>query len=189
MSLPTSNDTPAAWTDSAGRTWSMAITVNDNRRVLKLLGIDLFDLFDGKLLERLSCEPILLVDTLYAICKPQADDRGVTEEQFAELLIGDTIEEAAQALVQGLLRFFPRDQRTVLGRLWEGTQQAKRETIRVAETKLSPAQMQELVNLHRAKVERDLDQELARIKAELSARASDTPSTNSPASLASIPVP
>jgi lantibiotic modifying enzyme len=41
--------------------------------------------FDGQLLGRLADDPILLANTLYAVCKPQADERGIDDEAFGEL--------------------------------------------------------------------------------------------------------
>jgi hypothetical protein len=182
-----STSSPPGWKDSEGRFWSTEITPNDNRRVIKLVGVDLFDAFDGQLLTRLSRDPMCLVDTLYAVCKPEADDRNLTAEQFAELLVGDAIEEAAEALVQGLLRFFPRDQRTVLVRVWNGMKRAKQESLQAADSKISVDQVNELVTLSRTKTEREIDRELARIKAELAATESDESSTNSQAPSESIP--
>jgi hypothetical protein len=180
----TPSNTPG-WKDSEGRFWSTEITPNDNRRVIRLVGVDLFDAFDGQLLTRLSRDPMCLVDTLYAVCKPEADERGLTAEQFAELLVGDAIEDAAEALVQGLLRFFPRDQRTVLARVWEGMKRAKQESLQAADSKISMEQVNELVTLSRTKAEREIDRELARIKAELTETESDESSTSSPEPLAS----
>ena len=68
---------------------------------------------------------MLLVNTLYAVCKPQADERDVSDEAFGELLVGDTIELAAAALVRGITDFFPKDRRAVLDRLWAATKRTR----------------------------------------------------------------
>ena len=60
-------------------------------------GINLIEAADGQLFGQLASDPVLLVNTLYAVCKPQADERGVGEEEFGALLVGDTIEGAAKA--------------------------------------------------------------------------------------------
>jgi hypothetical protein len=87
----------AIWTDAEGRTWSTAINVNAIRRAKDLVGVNLLDVFDGELLPRLADDPVLLVNTLYAVCKPQADERNVGDEAFGELLVGDAIETAERS--------------------------------------------------------------------------------------------
>ena len=44
------------------------------RRVQELTGVHLLEAIDGDLVTRLSTDPLLLGDVLFAICKPQADD-------------------------------------------------------------------------------------------------------------------
>jgi len=91
--------------DIENRTWNVAVNVASIKRVKELLGEDLLDW--QPILERLLIDPILLVDVIYVICKPQADVLELTDEQFAEAMAGDTIARAKQALVEGLIDFFP----------------------------------------------------------------------------------
>mgnify|MGYP001285761154 CR=1 FL=1 len=53
--------------------WTVQITVATIKRVQALVGVNLLDVLDSKshLLEKLSTDPILLCDVLYAICKDQ----------------------------------------------------------------------------------------------------------------------
>ncbi len=95
--------------DEAGRTWTLAVNVSAIKRVRDLIDVDLMQLVEGeaKLIERLYTDPILLVDVLYAICKPQADKESVTDEQFGEAMAGDAIELATTALLDDIISFFP----------------------------------------------------------------------------------
>ncbi len=93
--------------DNAGRTWTISLTVSAVRRVRDLAKIDLLDLANGRVIERLSADPVTLCDALYAACKPQADAEGITDEQFGEAMAGDAIEHASKALVEELIQFFP----------------------------------------------------------------------------------
>ena len=126
----------STWKDARGHTWDLAINVNTVKRVRQLTEVNLLDVFDGQLLARLAGDPELLVNILYAVCQPQAERTSVSEEAFAELLVGDAIEEAATALVQGLIDFFPKDRREVLGRLWTATGKAQVETSKLVASKL-----------------------------------------------------
>jgi hypothetical protein len=99
--------------DSEGRTWKLKMTLGVARRVADELGIDLLDLTsaqkDGEpLMTRLGVDLSLLVDVLYLMVKPQADQQGVDSETFGESLDGDTIAEARTAFWEALSDFFRR---------------------------------------------------------------------------------
>ena len=93
--------------DNAGRTWTISLTVSAVKRVRDLAKIDLLDLANGRVFERLVADPVTLCDALYAACKPQADLEGITDEEFGEAMAGDAIEHASKALVEELIQFFP----------------------------------------------------------------------------------
>lgn len=93
--------------DNAGRTWTISLTVAAVKRVRDLAKLDLLDLANGRVFERLVADPITLCDALYAACKPQADAEGISDEQFGEAMAGDAIEHASKALVEELIQFFP----------------------------------------------------------------------------------
>lgn len=79
---------PRSFTDTAGRTWPVAITVADLKRVRQLAGIEL-----GKLtlqgLAELVADPATFADVIYVLVKDQADRLGVSDEQFGRSLSGD----------------------------------------------------------------------------------------------------
>ena len=170
----------AIWTDAENRTWSTAISVNAIRRVKELVGVNLLEVFDGEMLARLADDPVLLVNTLYAVCKPQADERDVSDEAFGELLVGDTIELAAAALVRGIADFFPKDRRAVLDRLWAATRRTRTEAIQMATDKLDSPLVEQAISGAIRKASDEIDQRL---------RNFGDSSGNSPESLASSQVP
>jgi len=92
--------------DSKGRSWAIDINVTAVKRVRSLAGVDLLDLADGSLVETLIADPVKLADILYALCKPQADQAGVSDEQFGEGLAGDAIAGATDAMLESLAGFF-----------------------------------------------------------------------------------
>ena len=93
------------FSDTTGRTWSIAVNVDAVKRVRDLLKEDLLDV--KQILERLMVDPILLCDVIYCICKPQADAEGVSDEQFGQAMGGDSILHAKRALLGELVDFFP----------------------------------------------------------------------------------
>lgn len=201
----TKNEATTFWADAAGRTWSTAISVNAIRRAKDLAGVNLLEVFDGDLLPRLADDPVLLVNTLYAVCKPQADERNLTDEAFGELLVGDTIELAAAALVQGMADFFPQDRRAVLLRLWAATVRTRTEAIRMATAKLDSPLIDQAIDAAIRQASDTIDQRLRSFSLETpptdrgtlqrdsAATARQPPygnsSGSSPESSASIPAP
>lgn len=110
------------FTDNEKREWTVEINVAALKRVRGLTGVDLMEILGGSLIERLIRDPVLLCDVLYAACKPQAQERNVTDEEFGRAMAGDAIEHATAALLEELVSFCPspRDRRS-LGRVLEAT--------------------------------------------------------------------
>ena len=102
------------FTDTAGRTWTVAVHVDSIKRVKSLLDVNLLDAVEGKLLEKLVADPVLLCDILYCLCKPQADAQGVSDEDFGRAMAGDAVEAATTALLEELADFFPAQRRALL---------------------------------------------------------------------------
>lgn len=97
------------FTDTANRVWTVAINVAAVKRCRALVEVDLYGLVDRGFepLAALLGDPVKLVDTLYVLCKAEADARGVTDVQFGEALAGDALEAASTAFLAELVDFFP----------------------------------------------------------------------------------
>ncbi len=93
--------------DNAGRTWTIAVNVDAIKRVRSLLEVDLLEIVEGTLIEKLIRDPVLLCDVVYAVCKPEADAKGVSDEDFGRAMAGDAIEHATKALLEDLVGFSP----------------------------------------------------------------------------------
>jgi len=100
----------AGFRDSRQRTWAVEITVGTLKRVRELCGVDLLQVLDrdSGLFGRLHDDPVLLVDVLCAVLRPQLAEHGVDDGQFAEALLGPALDDAVQAFLQGLADFFPK---------------------------------------------------------------------------------
>ena len=96
------------FTDTAGRTWTLSLTIDAAKRVKGLLDVNLLELEAGDppLLTKIGTDVILLCDVIFALVKPQADANGVSDEQFAAALGGETILAAQTALYEELVGFF-----------------------------------------------------------------------------------
>jgi hypothetical protein len=95
-----------SFTDNAGQRWPYEVDFASLRRVERLLGVDLIALPEATLFRRLA-SPIFLIDVLYCLCKPEADQQGLTDEQFGERCVTD-LQPVLDSLVGGLADFFRR---------------------------------------------------------------------------------
>ena len=93
--------------DNAGNSWDVEITIGSVKRVRSLLDVDLLNLDSGDppLLTRLG-EIELLCDVIFALLKPQADERNITDEEWAAGMGGEAILSAQGAFYAELADFF-----------------------------------------------------------------------------------
>lgn len=93
--------------DNAGRTWEVAIDIAGIKRVRSLLSIDILSGLDGKGLDPITRDPVVFVDILYVLCKPEADRAGLTDEEFGRGLGGDALHAASEAFTEAFISFCP----------------------------------------------------------------------------------
>ena len=163
--------------DSAGRTWTVAINVDAIKRVKGLLSVNLLDAIEGKLLERLVADPVLLCDILFCLCKPQADAQGVKDEDFGRSMAGDAIDAATTAFLEELVSFFPKGRRELLAKALGKLRKLESIALGAAQDRLDSPELEE--RLRKMLQESDLSPE----------KAAGSSSGNSPASSESIPAP
>ena len=100
--------------DAKSTEWTIDLNASTLRRVQALLSINLTlpndkDAVTGQTLgERIVRDTMLVVDVLWAVCKPQAETLGLTEEQFAERLGGGTLRAAKTVLIEEWADFFQK---------------------------------------------------------------------------------
>ena len=124
--------------DSAGRDWLIVINYSAKERVQAMTGLDLFDL---SVFERIGDDPAKLIDVLYAVCKPDADKIPITKAQFVDSLVGDVIEQAAEALTQEIIDFFPKRRREMLNKVLATARQVQDKAMEMIDAKLSSGEI------------------------------------------------
>ena len=138
--------------DNAGRTWAVSVDVAAIKRVRALAGFDLLSIMDGKAADRLIADPVLLCDVLCAVCRPEAERLGVTDEDFGRAMAGDAIDHATQALLEELVSFRPnpRDRkrlRKFVTTMWTTMEKARDVLERKLDERLEDASRQALTAL------------------------------------------
>jgi hypothetical protein len=114
------------FTDSRGRQWALEITVASLKRVKAACGADLYALADDGLkpLAALLADVVKLVDVLFVLARDAGGKPPDSDESFAEGLGGDALGNAADAFVDALIDFFPKERaRTALQRLRDKSRQ------------------------------------------------------------------
>lgn len=112
--------------DTKNRTWEVVINYGSIKRIKDLLGVNILDLIylddetnlDVSLLNKYAEDIILLIDTLYCICKPQADALGISDVEFGESFSGEEAGKALNALVEETINFFQEPKRTLLTKIY-----------------------------------------------------------------------
>lgn len=153
--------------DAGGREWVVSIDVNALRRVRDRLGLNLTDLVGGETLDRVTKDPVLLVDILYVLCESAAKAADVDAEAFASELRGDALDAAVTAMLESLADFFPSRRGRLLRQIIERGRRIEDRLLAEAERKTANG---------------EVDPETAR-------ETSGQPSGDSPASPASTPAP
>jgi len=128
--------------------WDAAITVGAAKRIKALTGFDVMAVAEkeSQSLTLLHQDPLTLVDVLYAACKPQADDKGITDVQFGESFDGEAIEKAADALVEGIINFFPPRRRGPLRKAMDKMRQMEDLAMERIDTELDAIDLQEVLD-------------------------------------------
>lgn len=112
--------------DSKGESWDTRIDVSVIRRVRAEHGIDLSKVMSSQeQLSALNDDIVLLVDVLFSICKPTADNRKIDAEEFAMRLSGNAIESAIESLMLSIIDFFPQSRSKILRQIWDKNKELK----------------------------------------------------------------
>lgn len=170
----------ATFRDSNGKEWVVCLDAPTIRAVRQECKLDLADL-EGKAYGRMVDDPVLLVDVLWIICRRQAQEAGVTDEQFGRALIGDAIERATAAMLESIADFFPRDQRELLLATAAANAKIRHTGISRAMAKINDPDLESQIV---AALEQRMSDEIRDVLQQLTRSSS---ATVSPASAVSIP--
>jgi len=103
-----------AFTDRAGRSWTITLTLGTAMNVKEQLGVDLLqpEAGDPPLLTRLGTDEMLLGEVLCAMLQQQFETQGVTAEEVRNGFDGQTLLAAQKAFYEELIDFFQSRGRT-----------------------------------------------------------------------------
>lgn len=113
---PHTGEGAASFRDLAGRTWLITIRVGSLRMLRNEYDLDLLQILnpDKNPLAQLADDPYRICDVLWALIKTQAAEAGVSEQEWQDSMAGDCLSEAANALIDATIDFFPHHRRAPL---------------------------------------------------------------------------
>ena len=139
--------------DNAARSWTVQVNVDAIKRVRDLAQVNLLEVVEGKLLERLISDPILLCDVIYCLCKPEADAKSISDVEFGRAMAGDAIDGATTALLEELVDFFPQAKRRVLAKALAKLQKLQTAALAAVETRLDSPELERQMAARLAQLE------------------------------------
>lgn len=138
------------FTDLNRNEWSIVITVKEYMAIKREYNIDVGAIFDDKnnwMANMLAQEDVeTFLGILCECTKAQQEAKGLSEDEFFQGLGGDTLSDATDALIQGIVNFIPAHKRKAL----EGVIQTQKTAIEkvseavVMETQEAQKKVQEM---------------------------------------------
>jgi len=156
--------------DAKGNVWELTLDFVSCRRVRDLVHVNLLSMNTAVVFATLS-DPIAVAEIVYAICKPQADARRISEPEFLRLMEIEP-NSIADVLVRKLSDFFRR--------LGQPAKAAQMTTAQERATKLAAMTTPE-------ELERITNETFNWMQSQIRRNSSGEPLTNSQASSESIP--
>lgn len=106
----------SSFNDRHGRQWILEFTLGSLARVKTETGVDLltFHQPDSPALRAMATDPWKLLEVLVSLLRPQLEQKGVSEEAFGDSLLEEHVQAAVEALLTGMVDYYPPAKRTAL---------------------------------------------------------------------------
>ena len=143
--------------DNKEREWNISVNVASIKRVRDECELDLLKIVEGTLIDKLMTDPVLLVDVLFVLCRPQVKELDITDEDFGEAMAGDAIEHAVIAFLDALVDFCPspRD-REHLGQVVKTTQEVMEKARDLTEQEIKNGALDRIADKALASIQKDV---------------------------------
>lgn len=158
----------AQFTDREGRAWPLEIDFPDVTRIKNVTGVDLLLQEDMVRLGKLenSDDYALLVNVLYVAWSGQAEQYGVTDEQFGRLAC-KRFEDVVRAFNEALADFFRRVGRGPMARMLQTAMAMSAQQTAKIDEQLDQTTIERLLTKSLAITERQRDEQLSQAEHEL----------------------
>jgi len=136
-----------AFTDTAGRTWTISLNLGTAMAVKDALGIDLLqpEAGDPPLLTRLGTDELLLGEVICCLLASQFEAHKVTAEDVRASFDGATLLAAQKAFYEELVDFFRQRGRADRARAVETQARMIEAAVRAVETRIAGIDVDETI--------------------------------------------
>ena len=138
--------------DKKDFSWEIEVNISALKRVKSHLDLNLLDIFKQnpetqkfELLEKISEDPILLVDLLFVLCEKQVKERNMNAEDFANVFSGEVIENAVNSLLYEIIDFFPETKKAVLKKILDTGKKMQGEAEKLILKKLANVNLEQML--------------------------------------------
>ena len=132
--------------------WEIEVNISALKKVKSYLDLNLLDIFKQnpetqkfELLEKISEDPILLVDLLFVLCEKQVKERNMNAEDFANVFSGEVIENAVNALLYEIIDFFQETKKAVLKKILDTGKKMQGEAEKLILEKLANVNLEQML--------------------------------------------
>lgn len=148
------------FTDQQGRDWQIKLNVGMATRLRDEAACDVVNTANGSVFQALATDWLKLGMALWIVCEEQADDRQVTEEEFAKLLEEKTLASAVTAMENAIVNFSPTHRRpamrAIIDRLHDSMTKTSEQEVKMITGKEADRYFQQQMGKHQAKIKKAL---------------------------------
>jgi hypothetical protein len=163
----------ASFKDALGREWEIAFDPKKLHLIRTELDLDLTSV-NGKDFERIADDTYLLMTLLWYILGKQAEEKEVSEDSFAEGLVGEGIDRAVECLLKAITSFFNPSKSALVQAIAE-----ENAALRELATNQAMAKIRDPKNRQMVKdaIEKQMDEVVRKVLTRLTS-ATDTPGSS-----------
>jgi len=143
--------------DTAGRTWSLSLTIGSAKKIRDLLEIDLFGDDISTIVTDLASDPVRLAGVLWVLVSDEAAAKDINEDDFFGAFSGDVIEAATDLFLEELVQLYPEKKRVILHKILEKIRSAELRILEQAQAMVESDRLDKFIEEKIREVEKDFD--------------------------------
>ena len=147
--------------DTAGRTWSLSLTIGSAKKIRDLLEIDLFGDDISTIVTDLASDPVRLAGVLWVLVSDEAAAKDINEDDFFGAFSGDVIEAATDLFLEELVQLYPEKKRVILHKILEKIRSAELRILEQAQAMVESDRLDKFIEEKIREVEKDFDDKTA----------------------------
>lgn len=143
--------------DTAGRTWSLSLTIGSAKKIRDLLEIDLFGDDISTIVTDLASDPVRLAGVLWVLVADEAAAKDISEDDFFGAFSGDVIEAVTDLFLEELVQLYPEKKRIILHKILEKIRSAELRILEQAQAMVESDRLDKFIEEKIREVEKDFD--------------------------------